>query len=51
MRNYARDWIAWSLLAAIIVVASTEYYVERQKGMSAPQYVYRIIATPDHATH
>lgn len=49
--TYARDWIAWSLVAAIIVVVATEIYVERQKGMSAPAYAYKIIVTPEHTTH
>jgi hypothetical protein len=49
--THARDWILWSFIAAIIVVAATEYYTERQQRMSAPAYVYKIIATPDHSTH
>jgi hypothetical protein len=50
MRHYYRDWIAWSVLTAIIVVLSTEYYVQRQTGMSSAAYVYKIVATPDHST-
>lgn len=47
MRRSFRDWIAWSLLAAIGVVAGTEYYVQQQTGMSTPAYVYKIVVTPD----
>ena len=46
MRTYARDWIAWTLLAAIVIVVATEYYVQQQLGVSTPEYVYRIVATP-----
>jgi hypothetical protein len=49
--TYTRDWILGSLIAAIFVIAVTEIYAERQKRMTAPEYVYKIIATPDHATH
>lgn len=51
MRTYARDWIAWSLLAAIIIVAAAEYHAARQSSISPSGYVYRIIVTPDHTTH
>jgi len=34
-------------LAAIAVVAGTEYYVKQQTGMSTPHYVYKIVVTPD----
>lgn len=51
MRSYARDWIAWSLVAAILVIAVTEYYTERQKGLTAPEYVYKIIVTPSRTSH
>jgi len=47
MRRSWRDWIAWSLLAAIAVVAGTEYYVQQQTGMSTAQYVYKIVVTPE----
>lgn len=47
MRRSYRDWIAWSLLAAIGIVAGTEYYVQKQTGMSTPTYVYKIVVTPD----
>jgi hypothetical protein len=47
MRRSYRDWIAWSLLAGIVVVAATEYYVQRQHGMSTPTYVYKVVVTPD----
>jgi hypothetical protein len=47
MRRSMRDWIAWSLLAAIGIVAGTEYYVQQQTGMSTPVYVYKIVVTPD----
>jgi hypothetical protein len=49
--TYTRDWILWSLIAAIIVIAATEIYAGRQQRMSAPEYVYKIIVTPDHSTH
>lgn len=49
--TYTRDWILWTFIAAIIVIAATEIYTERQKRMSAPEYVYKIIVTPDHSTH
>lgn len=48
MRTYSRDWIAWTLLAAIVIVAATEYYVRQQVGVSTPEYVYKIVATPQH---
>jgi len=48
MRRSYRDWIAWSLLAAIGIVAGTEYYVQQQTGMSTPAYVYKIVVTPEH---
>jgi predicted branched-subunit amino acid permease len=44
--SYLRDWIAWSLLAAIGAVVGTEYYVQRTTGMSTPEYVYKIVVTP-----
>jgi len=47
MRRSWRDWIAWSLLAGIAVVAATEYYVQQQTGMSTAQYVYKIVVTAD----
>jgi hypothetical protein len=46
-RTYYRDWIAWSLLAAIAVVGGTEYYVQRTTGLSTPEYVYKIVVTPN----
>jgi|CXWL01.1.fsa_nt_gi hypothetical protein len=46
-RTYYRDWIAWSLLAAIAVVGGTEYYVQQTTGMSTPEYVYKIVVTPN----
>lgn len=46
MRRSYRDWIAWSLLAGIIVVAATEYYVQTQTGMSTPVYVYKVVVKP-----
>ena len=45
MRRSYRDWIAWSLLAAIAVIAGTEYYVQQQTGMSTTSYVYKIVVT------
>ena len=51
MRRIYRDWIAWSLLAAIIVAAGTEYYVERQTGMSTAAYVYKIVVTAERPSH
>ena len=50
MRRSYRDWIAWSLVAGIAVVAATEYYVERQTGMSSAEYVYKIVVTPDRSS-
>jgi hypothetical protein len=47
MRTYYRDWIAWSVLLAIAVVVGTEYYVQQTTGMSTPEYVYKIVVTPD----
>jgi hypothetical protein len=51
MRPTYRDWIAWSLVVAIAVVAGTEYYVQRQTGMSTAKYVYKIVVTADRPTH
>lgn len=51
MRSYYRDWIAWTLLAAIIVVVGTEYYVQQHTGMSSAAYVYKIVVTPSHTSH
>ena len=45
MRRSYRDWIAWSLVAAIVVIAGTEYYVRQQTGMSTPTYVYKVVVT------
>jgi hypothetical protein len=47
MRRYYRDWIAWSLIAALAVVAGTEYYVQTTTGMSTTTYVYKIVVTPN----
>lgn len=47
MRRSYRDWIAWSIIAAIAVVAGTEYYVRQNTGLSTPDYVYKIVVTPD----
>jgi hypothetical protein len=46
-RSYYRDWIAWSLLLGIAIVVGTEYYVQRQTGMTTPEYVYKIVVTPE----
>lgn len=51
MRRTYRDWIAWSLVAAIAVVAGTEYFVQKQTGMSTPAYVYKIVVTGERPTH
>jgi hypothetical protein len=51
MRRYYRDWIAWTLVAAIVVVVGTEYYVQQQTGMSSTAYVYKIVVTPDRTNH
>ena len=51
MRTYSRAWIAWTLLAAVIVVAASEYYVRQQTGLSSTDYVYKIVVTPDRTTH
>lgn len=50
-RTYGRDWIAWSLIVGIAVVAGTEYYVQQTKGVSTSEYVYKIVVTPDRSTH
>lgn len=47
MRRSYRDWIAWSVVAAIVVVLGTEYYVQQQTGMSTGTYVYKIVVTPN----
>lgn len=47
MRRSYRDWIAWSLIAGIAVVAGVEYYVQQQTGMSTGEYVYKIVVTAD----
>ena len=47
MRRAYRDWIAWSLVMAIAVVAGTEYYVQRQTGMSTAAYVYKVVVTAE----
>jgi hypothetical protein len=45
--RYLRDWIAWSLLVGIAVVAGTEYYIKSTTGLSTPEYVYKIVVTPN----
>jgi hypothetical protein len=45
MRRSYRDWIAWTVVAAIMVIVGTEYYVQQQTGMSTPSYVYKIVVT------
>lgn len=50
MRSYYRDWIAWTLVAAIIVVSGTEYFVQQQTGMSSAAYVYKIVVTANRTT-
>jgi hypothetical protein len=47
MRRTYSDWIAWSLVAAIAVVAGTEYYVRQQTGLSTVDYVYKIVVTAE----
>lgn len=47
MRTYYRDWIAWSLLAGIVIVVGLEYYVQQTTGLTTPEYVYKIVVTPD----
>ena len=49
-RTYGRDWIAWSLLAAIAIVAGTEYYVQRTTGQTTTDYVYKIVVTSDRSS-
>jgi len=49
MRRSYPDWIAWSLILAIAVIAGTEYYVQQQTGMSSAQYVYKIVVTGERA--
>ncbi len=50
MRSYYRDWIAWTLVTAILVVIGTEYYVQQQTGMSSAAYVYKIVVTANRPT-
>jgi hypothetical protein len=45
--THYRDWIAWSVVAAIAVVVGTEYYIQRATGLSTPEYVYKIVVTPN----
>lgn len=51
MRTHSRDWIAWTLVAAIVVVAASEYYVRQQTGLSTSEYAYKIVVTPERTTH
>ncbi len=51
MRRLYRDWIAWSLVAGIAVVAGTEYYVQQTTGVSVSQHVYKIVVTADRPSH
>ncbi len=51
MRRSYPDWIAWSLILAIAVIAGTEYYVQQQTGMSSAQYVYKIVVTGERSGH
>jgi hypothetical protein len=46
-RTYGRDWIAWSLVVGIAIVAGTEYYIQRTEGMTTTDYVYKVVVTPD----
>jgi hypothetical protein len=46
-RTYGRDWIAWSLVVGIAIVAGTEYYIQRTAGMTTTDYVYKIVVTAD----
>jgi hypothetical protein len=47
MRLSNRDWIAWSVLAAIAAVFGAYYYAQTQAGSQAVAGVYRIVVTPD----
>lgn len=51
MQTYARDWIAWTLIAAIAVVAASEIYAQQHAQVSPAKYVYKILVTPDHSSH
>lgn len=50
-RTYKRDWIAWSLVAGIAIVAGTEIYTQQTTGTSASAYVYKIVVTSDRSPH
>jgi len=47
MRLSNRDWIAWSILTAIVLVAGAYFYAQQQMGTSPAVEVYRIVVTPD----
>ena len=49
--THYRDWIAWSLVAAIAVVAATEIYARQHAQISPSEYAYKIIVTPEHTSH
>ena len=51
MRTYSRDWIAWTLIAAIVVVAASEIYAHQRAQVSPSKYVYKILVTPEHTSH
>jgi hypothetical protein len=51
MRRSYRDWIAWSLVLGVAIIAASEYYVERQTGMSGVQYIEKIVVTAHRPTH
>jgi hypothetical protein len=49
MRISNRDWIAWSILAAIMVVAAGAYYAQLQPRAGDGVPVYKIVVTPSGA--
>jgi hypothetical protein len=48
MRLSNRDWIAWSILAAMAVIAGAYY---AQQRVNASSDVYRIVVTAERPAH
>ena len=46
MRLSNRDWIAWSVLTAIVVVVAA-YYAHQQQTATAAFPVYKIVVTAE----
>jgi hypothetical protein len=51
MRRAYRDWIAWSLVAAIAIVVGTEFYVQQNQGMSTVEYMGKIVVKGERPKH